>query len=145
MLEDMRVEHPETFRFFADNALKWYSIEDGIHVTSWAKVITFQPDGNENVITQFRYNNYDLAPIDYLTPEQIPKYYEHTKILNSYLRSPKYIAYYRLNVGEMVIIDNHRVCHGRTAFTGDRNLVGCYIGCDDWKSKYNVLKKRFSQ
>ena len=44
-----------------------------------------------------------------------------------------------LEVGEMVVIDNHRVCHGRTAFTGFRNLVGCYVGRDDWESSLRVL------
>ena len=34
----------------------------------------------------------------------------------------------------MVVINNHRVLHGRTGFTGFRNLVGCYVGKDDWES-----------
>eukprot|EP00515_Schizochytrium_aggregatum_P002776 CAMPEP_0202053564 /NCGR_PEP_ID=MMETSP0963-20130614/5930_1 /ASSEMBLY_ACC=CAM_ASM_000494 /TAXON_ID=4773 /ORGANISM="Schizochytrium aggregatum, Strain ATCC28209" /LENGTH=429 /DNA_ID=CAMNT_0048618911 /DNA_START=38 /DNA_END=1327 /DNA_ORIENTATION=+ len=137
LIEDLQVRHPETYEFFASNPLKWHCIEDGVFVKSWAPVIQFEP--GTTVLRQFRYNNYDLAPIDYLDADQIQPYYRHTKVLNDMLRSDEYISYVRLNVGEMVVIDNHRVCHGRTAFTGYRNMVGCYIGRDDWRSKLRSL------
>jgi trimethyllysine dioxygenase len=35
----------------------------------------------------------------------------------------------------MGVIDNWRVMHGRSAFTGERRMCGAYIGADDWRSK----------
>lgn len=70
-----------------------------------------------------RYNSYDLDTVDYLPTELVPEYYKHTKIINEYIRSKDNVVLARLMPGEMVIVDNQRVCHGRTSFTGYRNMV----------------------
>lgn len=138
IIEVLKEKYPETYDFFVSTSLKWHCIESGVFVKAWAPVISFEP-GSTTAIKQFRYNSYDLSPIDYLAPEKMIAYYKHTKIINDLIRSPKYISYMRMNVGEMILVDNHRVCHGRTAFTGFRNMVGCYMGRDDWMSKLRTL------
>ena len=47
-----------------------------------------------------------------------------------------------VEVGEALLIDNTRVLHGRHAFTGHRNMLGCYMTTDDWQSKLRVLERR---
>lgn len=139
--EDLKENEPETYAFFCENPLEWFSIENGVYVKAYKPVIEFEHnDKIKKYQKQFRYNSYDLAPISYFNSlDKTREYYRHTKILNYYLRSNDYISFNKLNVGEMVIIDNHRVCHGRTAFTGYRNMIGCYIGVDDWQSAYRHL------
>ena len=34
---------------------------------------------------------------------------------------------------------------GRQEFAGYRNLIGCYVGIDDFESKFRVLNKRVAQ
>lgn len=41
-------------------------------------------------------------------------------------------------------IDNHRVLHGRSAFTGKRRMCGAYIGGDEFSSRLAVLRERFA-
>lgn len=41
-------------------------------------------------------------------------------------------------------MNNHRVLHGRSAFTGKRRMCGAYIGLDEYRSKLAVLKERFA-
>jgi len=41
-------------------------------------------------------------------------------------------------------IDNHRVLHGRSAFTGMRRMCGAYIGVDEFRSRLAVLRERFA-
>jgi len=160
VLNDIRSEEPETFDFFLNTPLKWFHIENNVHVKTWERVIAVDPDGES--LRQFRYNCYDLSPIDYLAEDEMESYYRHTEILNKYLRMKKYISFMKMNVGEMIIIDNHRVCHGRTAFTGKlsffvpstfpllieyigfRNMMGCYMGRDDWLSRYRSLSGKFN-
>jgi trimethyllysine dioxygenase len=139
VLEDLKQRDPEAFRFFATTPLKWQQIQKGVFVRAFEPVVQFDPDGS-GAVRQLRYNPYDLAPLDYLRPHQIADYYRHTKTLNSMLRSKEYISYCKMDVGEMVIVDNHRVLHGRTKFTGFRNMVGCYMGRDDWLSTLRSLK-----
>ena len=43
-----------------------------------------------------------------------------------------------------VAIDNHRVLHGRSSFTGKRRMCGAYIGVDEFRSRLTVLSERFS-
>jgi trimethyllysine dioxygenase len=44
----------------------------------------------------------------------------------------------------IVAIDNHRVLHGRSSFTGKRRMCGAYIGVDEFRSRLAVLNERFS-
>jgi len=41
------------------------------------------------------------------------------------------------------VVDNQRVLHGRSSFTGERRMCGAYINMDDFVSRLNVLKARF--
>ena len=40
-------------------------------------------------------------------------------------------------------MDNHRVLHGRSAFTGVRRMCGAYIGKDEFRSRLAVASERF--
>jgi trimethyllysine dioxygenase len=42
-----------------------------------------------------------------------------------------------------VVVDNHRVLHGRSAFDGKRRMCGAYIGIDEYRSKLSVLSEKF--
>jgi trimethyllysine dioxygenase len=48
-----------------------------------------------------------------------------------------------LKPGMMVVIDNWRVMHGRSGFSGDRRMCGAYVGRDEWRSRLEVLRRRF--
>ena len=45
----------------------------------------------------------------------------------------------------VLVVNNHRVLHGRSAFTGRRRMCGAYIGVDEYRSKLAVLTEKFSQ
>ena len=49
----------------------------------------------------------------------------------------------KLQPGNAVIFDNHRVLHGRAAFVGGRRLCGAYINHDDYRSRLAVLRTQF--
>ena len=58
------------------------------------------------------------------------------------LQAEKYVMRFRLNAGECICFDNHRVVHGREAYTatsGDRHLRGCYTDRGEMRSSYRVL------
>jgi gamma-butyrobetaine dioxygenase len=51
---------------------------------------------------------------------------------------------FRLDPGDLFIVDNRRVLHGRTAFeaaTGSRHLQGCYADIDGLHSTISVLQR----
>ena len=43
-----------------------------------------------------------------------------------------------------IVVDNHRVLHGRSAFDGKRRMCGAYIGVDEYRSKFAVLSEQFA-
>lgn len=57
------------------------------------------------------------------------------------LRSPKNEVWLQLSPGTLVMFNNWRVLHGRSAFTGSRRLCGCYIGMDDFQSRLRVVRR----
>ena len=44
----------------------------------------------------------------------------------------------------VLVVNNHRVLHGRSAFTGRRRMCGAYIGGDEYRSRLAVLREKFA-
>ncbi len=60
-------------------------------------------------------------------------YYRGRRWLAEALNDPARRIEYRMSAGEVLVVDNHRVLHGRTSFDptrGHRHLQGCYIDHD---------------
>ena len=52
---------------------------------------------------------------------------EHALVLNNIIHQPYFPIQFRLHKNQALIVDNHRILHGRTSFEGERNLMGCYV------------------
>jgi alpha-ketoglutarate-dependent taurine dioxygenase len=88
----------------------------------------------------FRFNLYDRAPISTLdSAEEMRKYYIALQKFSRLILGGKYEIKITLEKGVVIIIDNWRILHGRTAFTGQRHMTGCYVGRTDWLSSARVL------
>ena len=60
------------------------------------------------------------------------------------LREPKYQLRLRLEPGELIAYNNHRILHGRAPFdgsSGERHLQGCYINMEDVDSTLRLLDR----
>lgn len=62
----------------------------------------------------------------------------------SSLSSPSFPTLRSLLMPSLAVFDNHRVLHGRSAFTGTRRLCGAYVSGDDYRSRLLGLAKQFS-
>jgi gamma-butyrobetaine dioxygenase len=63
------------------------------------------------------------------------------------LRSPQFEIRFLLETGDLLMMDNRRLLHGRTGFDpaeGLRHLQGCYIDIDGPRSLYRVLRRRLA-
>ncbi len=75
------------------------------------------------------------------------RYHRARKRLGLLFEDPAYELRFRLESGQLMMFDNNRVLHGRTAFDpseGHRQLQGCYIDRDGPRSLYRVLRRRLS-
>ena len=86
------------------------------------------------------------ARLDYspsLTPADAQLFYQARKEWLRAIHSPEVALSWRLNEGDMLIVDNGRVMHGREAFENtantSRHLEGCYMDRDSLFSKFLML------
>ncbi|KAF7312126.1 hypothetical protein MIND_00225000 [Mycena indigotica] len=95
-------------------------------------------------LSQVRWNNDDRSVMNHLSPQQLEDWYAAIRVWHKLLTSADSEYWVQLGPGTAVIVDNHRVLHGRSAFTGKRRMCGAYIGVDEYRSKLAVLDERFS-
>jgi len=63
--------------------------------------------------------------------------------MTAIVKDPDNEGWLKLEPGEMIVINNRRVMHGRSEISGSsgRVLCGCYINYEDFLSKIRVLNE----
>jgi gamma-butyrobetaine dioxygenase len=87
----------------------------------------------------------DFVPLQ--PPERLDAYYRARRAFDRLLRSPEFEVRFLLAAGELLMMDNRRLLHGRTGFDpaeGVRHLQGCYIDIDGPRSLYRVVRRRLA-
>jgi trimethyllysine dioxygenase len=93
-------------------------------------------------LVMVRYNNDDRSVLS-LPESQVEPFYSALNKWHSILTSSEGEYWEQLTPGRCLIFDNHRVLHGRSAFVGQRRLCGGYVSGDDYRSRLEVLRKRY--
>lgn len=74
----------------------------------------------------------------------VGRYYEAYQRFGRMLEEPAYRIQFKLGAGDLFIVDNLRVLHGRTGYAatgGERHLQGCYADRDGLRSRLAVLSR----
>lgn len=122
----------------------------------------FRHDENGD-LAQVRWNNEDRGVIGQgWSPEDVRAWYMAAKEYERLLRGEDAEYWVQLSPGTMVgecftygslrsrgmsdrsVIDNWRVMHGRSSFTGSRRMCGAYVGADDWRSRRTAIRQELS-
>lgn len=94
-----------------------------------APIIERHGDGS---LRQLRFSpRLDFAPL--VDCRTLDTYYRGRRWLAEVLNDPQRQLRYEMRPGDTLVVDNHRVLHGRTSFDptkGSRHLQGCYIDHD---------------
>ncbi|TGJ81964.1 hypothetical protein E0Z10_g6788 [Xylaria hypoxylon] len=115
---------------------------EGITISSDKPYPVLELDLNQNAVHRVRWNESDRA----VTPlrENTMEWYEARGKFSEILKRKELVYQFQLEPGTVLIFDNWRVLHGRTAFTGTRKICGGYINRDDYFSRWrntNFSKK----
>ena len=89
------------------------------------------------------YNSRSIAPLR-LPAAECRAFYAAYRRWAILLREPRYQARVSLGVGDLVVFDNRRILHGRTAFISarhPRHLQGCYLTRDSVYSETALLRR----
>jgi len=94
-------------------------------------------------VTAVHYNSRSIAPLAVASRDAAPFYAAYRRFA-ALLRETRYQLKFRLADGELVIFDNQRILHGRTAFSSakhPRHLRGCYLTRDSVYSTAGLLRR----
>jgi len=136
----LKKENPKAFELLSSfNARFAYEGEAGVALRSKRPMIELDPE--ENVIA-VRFNNRSCAPLVDIPFDKMDAYYDAYRSFGKIIDDPEMAVKFKLEAGECFLVDNTRVLHARTEFsgTGSRWLQGCYADKDGLLSRLNALE-----
>ncbi len=136
--ERLRREQPDAFALLTRHAVPFRYVEKGkVDIQTRAPLIELDSEGELRAV---RYNNRSAAPFD-LPEDVVVPYYAAYQRFSRLLHDPAVTVGFRLAAGDLFIVDNQRVLHGRRGFgSGRRHLQGAYADKDGLLSKLRVLE-----
>lgn len=126
--ERLRSSDPEAFTVLTDAEVLFRFRSDEVHLEARSPIIQVGRDG---AVTAIRVNHRSMEPPD-LPSEMLEGFYDAYRRFAELLDDPESSIEVTLRPGDLVLFDNRRVLHGRSAFrvTDRRHLQGCYADMD---------------
>ena len=140
--EELKKKHPDFYKILTEIKVRFQFIDQNIVLEDWAEMI--QLDEN-NRFKQVRFSpRLDFVPL--MEKEKLELYYAARNKISEMYNSDDFRIEFKLKPGDLLMMDNHRLLHGRTAFNpneGRRFLQGCYLDFDSTEGKLRHLKRKF--
>jgi alpha-ketoglutarate-dependent taurine dioxygenase len=128
--EKIKQDHPDVYERLCKTNFTSSYVEPGVKYSHTAPFFNLDPVTNK--ISKIRYNHVHRSPT--VASSNVRQYYHDLKVLTRYIDNPENQTVFKLNPGTVMIFDNWRLLHGRTAFDGIRALTGCYVARDEFQS-----------
>lgn len=131
----LRETAPAALALLVQVPVRWAWQDDAFRLSAIEPVFNLLPGG---ALQRLRANSRSLdRPVE-PDPARRARWWGAWQILESCLADPAFAQTFVLGAGELVIMDNRRVLHGRTAFAGavaERHLQGAYADIDGLTSE----------
>ena len=137
-------EAPDDFALLAGTAVPFLYRSQDAELYAERPLIQLSTTG---VVRAVHYNSRSIAPLS-IAPAAAARFYAAYRRFASLLREPRYQLHTRLGAGTLVVFDNQRILHGRTAFSSARfarHLRGCYLSRDSVYSQSALLRRRLAE
>ena len=136
---ELRTRARDAFDVLARTPVRFRFRDRDTELEAVAPIIEVDVRGD---VVAIRFNNRSLAPLE-LDDDLVEPYYDAHRTFARLLESPEFSIRFRLDPGELFLVDNTRVLHGRTGFSdmGERHLQGCYADRDGLRSRLAVLSR----
>jgi len=142
---ELRRTHPEDFRLLCETLVPFYNEHDAYDMRARQRVIELDDHGDIAGVTMSQH----MADVFDHDQRFLDAYYPAFCRFGRLLQDPRFVMRFRLNAGECIVFDNHRVVHARSAFvaeSGERYLRGTYTDRGELRSRWRKLsgEGRFS-
>ena len=139
----LKKDFPDYFQILTEVKVRFQFVDENVILEDWAEMIKL--DENKN-FKQVRFSpRLDFVPL--LEKEKLELYYSARKKISEFYNSNNYKIKFKLSPGDLLMMDNYRLLHGRTSYDsneGNRFLQGCYIDYDSTEGKLKHLKRKFN-
>ncbi|WP_299603158.1 TauD/TfdA family dioxygenase [uncultured Tateyamaria sp.] len=98
---------------------------------------------NAGELVILRYANWTVQPLRTVPFDLVPQWYDAWRALAARVNAPENRLSYRCEPGEILLINNHRVLHGRDAFDDDegvRHFQQVYMELDDLTGYQRIVE-----
>lgn len=139
----LREQHPDYFKLLTETKVPFRYTTDTQDVRARQRIIELDPDNGEVSGVSFSQH---LSDVFDMPQHFMDTFYPAFRKFGHMMQDPKYLMRFRLNAGECIVFDNHRICHGREAYvdgSGARHLRGCYVDRGEMRSTYRVLRQQY--
>ncbi len=135
----IRRDDPDAFELLTTQPVRFRFVERGAADLETNVPLIELDAGGE--IAGVRYNCRSVQAFD-MDTDVMAAFYDAYRLLGESLHNPAALIEFRLEPGQLMIFDNQRVLHGRSAYTqGHRHLQGCYADKDSLRSRIRVLEE----
>ncbi len=141
--EQLRAEAPDHFEMLLRVPASFRFADKSADLSTRTPLISVDDEGR---IIAVHFNNRSFAGID-AAAELVEPWYAAYRAFAAILKRPEREAIFRLGPGDLVVMQNERALHGRTAFDpnkGRRRLQGCYVDTDGMESRMRVLRRQLA-
>ena len=141
--EQLKKDFPDYYKILTEIKVRFQFIDKSVVLEDWAEMIQLDELGG---FKQVRFSpRLDFVPL--IDKEKLDLYYSARKKISELYNSDKFRIEFKLQPGDLLMMDNYRLLHGRTTYDaneGNRFLQGCYIDYDSTEGKLKHLKRKFN-
>ncbi len=141
LAQRLAAEDPAAFEALTTIPARFHrELDDGHIFDLRALIIVRDHDGE---VSGLRFNDRCLAPVD-AAPRDVERLYRAIGVLFEMIVSGDDMIQCRLGAGDMLVFNNHRLLHGRTAFDpgSGRHVRSVHVDLDDYHSTLRAALRR---
>ena len=141
----LQQEAPDAFALLAGHCARFeYAGTAGVRLRARRPMIELAPDGE---LVAVRFNSRSMAALLDVPYDTMARYYEAYRRFARIIERPELAVAFKLEQGQLFMVDNTRVLHSRTAFSGagSRWLQGCYADKDGLLSTLAALEEGLAE
>ena len=137
--DELRRTAPDKFRLLCETELDFQFVDADIVLENRAPLIELDVAGE---VREVRYSNHSCQPF-LLPADRMEAFYDAYTAFGAMREDPRFRIQVPMGAGEMYMVNNRRVMHGRTGFTkgGNRHLQSCYIELDELYGRLAILER----
>ncbi len=138
--DEVRSQQPDGFDLLVRRSVSFCYRDANTDLAAIAPLIELDTEG---AVRSIRFNARSMQPPS-MPSTELSTWYDAYLLFARLLTEPRFQIRLRLDPGDLFIVDNQRVLHGRTAYaatSGSRHLQGCYADIDGLRSTIRVLSR----